>query len=69
MNSCESCKFFEQTEPKQGVCHRMPPVPYPTGPKQVTSFWPTVQLQHWCGEWVIRLVVANEIPPMRRGMQ
>ncbi len=69
MNSCESCKFFEPADSKSGVCRRMPPTPFPTGPDQVTSFWPSVNNLHWCGEWMIRLVIANQIPPAREGMQ
>ena len=63
MNTCETCKFFGQTSPTQGTCHWMPPVPFPTGPGQVTSAFPTVQPQFWCGQWAIRLVIANEVPP------
>jgi hypothetical protein len=62
MNKCESCKFFEQNAPKTGVCHRMPPTPFPIAPEKVASYWPNVQLQQWCGEWAIRLVIASEIP-------
>ena len=62
MNTCESCKFFEQTNPKAGICRRLPPSPFPTGPDQVSAFWPPVQLHHWCGEWAHRLVIASELP-------
>ncbi len=68
MNTCESCKFFEQNVPQQGACRRMPPTPFPSGPDQITSAWPTVQLNHWCGEWAIRLVIASEIPPDPRSV-
>ena len=65
MNHCESCKFFEPNSPQQGACRRMPPVPFATGPDQVTSAFPTVQQNSWCGEWAIRLVIAGELPPRR----
>lgn len=63
LNTCESCKFFQPLEAGRGYCRRLPPSPFPTGPDQVTSYWPSVQNQMWCGEWAIRLVIANEIPP------
>ncbi len=68
MNTCESCKFFQQIDGKQGMCRRMPPSPFPSGPGQVTSYWPSVQFGHWCGEWAMRLVVAREIPPDPRSL-
>ncbi len=63
MNHCDSCKFFEQSSPEQGACRRMPPVPFPTGPGQVTSAFPTVQPQSWCGEWAVRIEIAQVMPP------
>lgn len=61
-NSCETCRFFELNAPTQGACRRFPPVPFPSGPEQLTSAWPTVQTQAWCGEYALRIVVASEIP-------
>lgn len=66
---CEFCKFFEATDAASGVCRRMPPAPFPTGPDKVTSFWPSVNNQHWCGEYVLRLLIAKELPISARTVQ
>ncbi len=63
MNTCESCKFFQETDPKQGICRWKPPVPFLTGAGKILTVWPSVQFGHWCGEWAVRLVIANELPP------
>ncbi len=69
MNTCASCKFFEQDNANQGACRRNPPTPFPTGSVkgnlQITSAWPSVQSHNWCGEWVIRLEIARHAPPPR----
>ena len=60
---CANCKWFRQTEPDKGMCHRYPPVPYPTGPGQVTAFWPVVQVSTGCGEWTPAIFTAKDMPP------
>lgn len=62
MTACENCKFFEQVEATQGTCRRMPPKPFPTGPDQISSFWPSVQPTQWCGEHVVRIEIARVMP-------
>ncbi len=68
MNTCESCKFFELNAAMSGLCRLFPPVPFPIGPEKVASYWPSVQPQHWCGQWAIRLVIASEIPADPRSL-
>lgn len=64
--NCTKCLFFRELAKHptpQGSCHRIPPVPqivgqrpHPLGGKYGTqpvamSFWPSVGIQDWCGEF------------------
>lgn len=59
--TCKTCKFFEGMDDKIGRCRRYPPNPFPMTHEQVISYWPSVQLKQWCGEWKIDLVFFEGI--------
>jgi len=54
-NTCEDCHFFEldyseDTEASTGICRRYPPNAIAA---DVSSFWPTVDIDDWCGEYQV----------------
>ena len=62
MKTCSVCEYFDPTGDGLGRCTRYPPHPFPTGPGQVTSFWPILKPEQSCGEWKQRLYIARELP-------
>ena len=55
---CETCKWYEKTEIRQGECHRMPPavvfgVNTIAGRQMggVMSVYAPTKADGWCGEW------------------
>ncbi len=64
---CEKCKYFIGNDEVRGFCWRYPPTPFPTGVDekggmQITSFRPTVQRAHGCGEWAVKLTITSDMP-------
>lgn len=60
MVRCENCFFC-----KHGGCHRNPPIPNPTtigqGTHLVSSMWPCVEPDDYCGEFVPRMHVERHV--------
>lgn len=51
--ACPFCKFYSPNlkDPSGlGLCHRRPPVGFPTGPNQTITVWPVVGPHNWCGD-------------------
>ena len=62
-NECAACKYYQPLgDGAKGNCTRYPPVPFPTSPGQVTSFWPPVRANMSCGEYKPRIFTVGEMP-------
>lgn len=46
---CETCQYFDGIYSRQPYCRRYPP--QVTYASLVTTYWPTVNIQDWCGEF------------------
>lgn len=64
LNKCRTCQWFDQKGAIDsiGICVRYPPKPFPTGPKQTISIWPSVQPGQSCGEFKLEIITAAMIP-------
>ena len=49
-NTCEDCHYFEADKEDEsiGVCRRYPPM---LATDEQIGFWPTVDIDDWCGEY------------------
>ncbi len=68
---CLTCKFFEQTNPEQGICRRFPPTghlakafDYATKKEanQMVSAFVTARVTDWCGEYRLGIIEARSMP-------
>ncbi len=57
MNTCATCRHYEQTTDRFGKCHRYPPG---------ESGFVNVQPAAYCGEYAVRTCFKNKIPPHLR---
>jgi len=62
MENCSTCKYFAVIDGKVGNCRRFPPVPFPVGPNNVSTIWPAVRHEQWCGEWRQIIYLARDVP-------
>ena len=52
METCKSCKFFLSTQETQGLCRRYPPIPLLHIQGSITSVFPALLNDGWCGEYI-----------------
>ena len=45
---CITCKFFEQKDDRQGICHRYPPTVFILGAGKSATVPTFVEVQGWC---------------------
>lgn len=56
--ACRDCKFYAPTDDSSGNCRHDPPIGFPSGPNQFSSFWPPVLPGFWCGKYEKALVLV-----------
>lgn len=70
-NRCDACGYYQSSTvpPKSdGLCRRYPPtqIAYAqTAQAPMTTYWPTVKNNDWCGEWIVIPPAADEGPARR----
>lgn len=55
VRKCETCTFFVHYGSDVGSCHRNAPLPtvdYQQGGGLLMAYWPDVDIDDFCGEWV-----------------